>query len=221
VLGLTAGPFFLHAMLTFRRLTPQQVNADPALVFSQILPMYGLFFLFFFLVVFIDAILEDFLLPPMAVEDAPVEHSTGRLFHLLRYRFGSVLAYLLLRFALQLGLSMAGGMIVFVILAILGLGGMGLGLVMYHAFFHAGVAGLTIFIAYCVVAGLIVFSVYFLAVIFLHGIVALFRQSFALYFYGSHYPQLGNYIDPEPPPPAAQPVPSVAPPFPLPEPPAI
>ena len=176
---MTAGPLVLHLVLTLRRLTPQQINADPFLIIGHILPLYGFLFGGILLVAFVDAILQDFLLPPMAIEDAPVEDSVGRFFHLLRARTGVTLIYLLLRFGLQFGLSAAGGIVVFIVLGILVSGGVGFGFVLHHVFAHAGPAGFAIFVLYCVVAGLIVAVIYFLALIFLHGTIAVFRQSFA------------------------------------------
>ena len=222
VLGLTAGPFVLHLVLTMRHLTPQQINADPFLIIGHVLPLYGLLFGGILLVAVVDAILQDFLLPPMAIEDAPVEDSVGRFFHLLRNRTGVTLIYLLLRFGLQFGLSAAGGIVVFIILGVLVSGGVGFGFVLHHAFAHAGPGGFAIFVLYCVVAALIVAFIYFLTLIFLHGTIAVFRQSYAQYFYGSHYPLLGNYLEPDPSaPPSVSPPPLLASLAPAPEPPPI
>ena len=218
LLAVTAGPLLFHFFLTVRDLSPQQVNANPAIILSHILPMYGIMLLFFFLVFLVDAILQDFLLPPMAIENAPVESSARRFLHLLRTEPGSFILYLILRLALQMGLGAAAGMVLFFILGIAGFVGVGIGFVLYHSLFHAGPAGAAIFVLYCVVAGLLVLAVYFLAITCIQGTIAVFRQCYAVCYYGSQYPQLGQFL--EPPVEGLTPAPSPTPPLPSALPPA-
>jgi hypothetical protein len=195
VLALTAGPFVLHFFLTFSRLSPQQINADPGFLISHILPLYGFFFLAVCVVAIVDAVMQDFLLPPMAIENAPVEDSIRRFLHLLRNRPGSLALYLLLRFVLQIAFAMAVGMACMFVLVIFGLVGFGLGFAIYHGTAHSGAAGYAIFIAYCVVAGGIFVALYLFVNLCLNGAIAIFRECYTLYFYGSYYPQLGDYIE--------------------------
>lgn len=214
LLAVTAGPFLVHFFLLFRHLTPQQINADPTILFANILPLYGIAFLVFFLVAIIDIVMQDFILPPMALENAAVEDSARRFLHLLRHRPGSVTLYFILRLVLQMAFTMAGAMAVFIVLGILGVVGVGLGFAIYHAIAHSGLAGHAFFILYCVVAGFLAAAFYFLSLLCLNGAIAVFRQSYALYFYGSHYPLLGDYLDPPlpTPVPAPQPAPPSQPP---------
>lgn len=198
LLAVTAGPLLFHLVLTVRDLTPQQINANPAIILSHILPMYGIMLVFFFLVFLVDAILQDFLLPPMAIENAPVESSARRFLHLLRTSPGSFVLYLILRLALQMGLGVAASLVLFLVLGVVAFGGVGLGFVLYHTLFHAGPAGATVFILYCVVAGLLGLAFYILAVTCIQGTIAVFRQCYAVYYYGSHYQQLGAFLDPPP-----------------------
>lgn len=209
LLAVTAGPLLFHLFLAVRGLTPQQINSDPTLLLSHILPMYGIMLLFFFLVFLVDAILQDFLLPPMALENAAVESSTRRFLHLLRTNPGSFVLYLILRLALQMGLSFAAGIALFLVLGIVGFVGVGLGFVLYHSFFHAGAAGATVFILYCVIGGLAALAIYFFAIVCIQGTISVFRQCYAVCYYGSHYQQLGDFLDP---PLNLAPAPSPAPP---------
>jgi len=206
MVAATAGPLFLHLFAVLRHMTPQQINADPAVIFEHILPMYGVIFLFGLTATVADAITQDFLLPPMALEDAPLEVAFGRFFSLVRDRFWGLLGYLLLRFVMEIGLTWAALMAVFVVLLILGLGGAGIGFILYRALWHLGGFSAAMFVAYCVVAGLILLGLYLLAMICVYGIVALFKQCYAVYFYGSHYRELGNRIEPPEPTPAPEPV---------------
>lgn len=196
VLSLTAGPFLLHFVLTLRHLTPQQLNSDPTFFFVHVLPLYGIFFVFVILAGLVNAIAQDFLLPPMALEDAPLSYCFSRFFQLLRARFWYVALYLLLRIVLALGIAWVGMMAVFLVVAIFGTGGFGLGFFLYHALWHAGPGGPVLFVIYCILAGLFLFALYFLGVLMIYGIVAVIMQSYAIYFYGSYYPPLGDRLEP-------------------------
>ncbi len=223
ILSLTAGPFLLHFIIAVRHLTPQQLNSDPTFFFAHIIPLYGIIFVFVILAGLVNAIAQDFLLPPMAIEDSPLGASFSRFFQLLRARFWYVALYLLLRIVLALGIAWVGMMAVFIVLLIFGAGGFGLGFLLYHAFWHAGPGGPALFILYCVLAGLFLFALYFLGVLLVYGVVAVIMQSYAVCFYGSYYPPLGDRLEP-----ASIPGPSQAPPNPfassdppLPEPPLV
>ncbi len=196
LIAATAGPLFLHLFAILRHMTPQQINANPAVIFEHILPMYGVIILFGLTATIADAITQDFLLPPMALEDAPLETAFARFFSLLRDRFWGVVGYLLLRFVMEIGLTWAALMAAFVVLLILGLGGAGIGFVLYRSLWHLGGLSAAMFVAYCVVAGLILLGLYLVAMTCVYGIVALFKQCYAVYFYGSHYQELGNRIEP-------------------------
>jgi hypothetical protein len=208
ILAVTVGPLLIHLIALIRHLTPQQLNADPSIFFAHILPMYGMLFLFALLAGLVNAVTQDFILPPMALEDAPLEFAFGRFFHLLRTRFWYVALYMLLRFVLELGLSWIGMIAVFVVLAILGVGGAGIGFVLYRAFWHAGPGGGAIFVLYCIVAGLAILAVYLLLITLVYGVVAVVKQCYAAYFYGSYYPLLGDRLEP-PAPVTPDPVPPV------------
>jgi hypothetical protein len=199
ILAVTIGPLLIHLIALIRHLTPQQINADPSIFFAHILPMYGIIFLFALLAGLVNAITQDFVLPPMALEDAPLEFAFGRFFQLLRTRFWYVALYMLLRFVLELGLSWIGMIAVFIVLAILGVGGAGVGFVLYRAFWHAGPGGIAIFVLYCIVAGLAILAVYLLLLMVIYGVVAVVKQCYAAYFYGSYYPLLGDRLEPPPP----------------------
>lgn len=212
ILALTAGPFLLHLVLTLRHLTPRQINSDPTFFFTHIFPMYGIFFAVVIVASLVNAIAQDFLLPPLALEDAPLGSSFSRFFHLLRTRFWYVALYLLLRIVLALGLAWVGMMAVFLVAAVFGAGGFGVGFLLYHAFWHAGPGGPALFILYCVLAGLLLLALYFLGMLLVYGVVAVVMQSYAVWFYGSYYPPLGDRLEP-PPTPSATPSPLPLPPL--------
>jgi len=51
--------------------------------------------------------------------------------------------------------------------------------------------------AYVAAAGLLLLALYLpIASVSIYGIAAVFKQSYAAYFFGSHYPELGNRLEP-------------------------
>jgi hypothetical protein len=198
--AVTLGPFILHLVGTFRKLNPAEMNANPFAVLGVMFPIIGIVLLLALLWSVVDAVMQDFLLPPIAIEDAPLESAFRRFFDLLGNRIGTVLLYLLLRFVVSLGLSYVLVIVVLMVLGVLGLGGAGLGFVLYQALWHAGLGGQAVFFAYCIAALLVLMAVYFLAMISIYGTVAIFKQSYAAYFFGSYYPELGDRLEPPPPP---------------------
>ena len=199
LLAVTAGPLLLHLILAVRHMSPQQINQDPTLVFTTIFPMYGVMFLFMLVALFADAVTQDFILPPMALENAPLGHSFALFFQYLRQRFGSFLGYLLLRFVMELGLVWIGGMVLMIVLLLAGGFGVGLGLVLYRAFWHAGPGGIAVFVLYCLAAAALLIGTYLLLCIVLYGIVAVIKESYAIYYYGGSYPPLGDRLGPSEP----------------------
>ncbi|MGA8109624.1 MAG: hypothetical protein WB974_09325 [Acidobacteriaceae bacterium] len=198
LLAVTAGPLFLHLFLALRHLTPQEIDSDPTLVMSHIFPMYGVIFLFAIVASVAEAVTEDFILPPLAIEDAPLGSAFSRFFAFLRERPGHCALYLLLRFVLEVGLTWVGLMAVFIVLGVALVVGGGAGFLLYHFLWHAGPGGATVFILYCVIAGLLVLALYLLLLCALYGAIALVKQSFAVCFYGSWYQPLGDRLEPPP-----------------------
>ncbi len=220
LLAVTAGPLLLHLILTLRHLNPQQINRDPTFIFTTIFPMYGIMFLFLLVAGIADAVTQDFILPPMALEDASLGASFARFFQFLGQRFASFLGYLLLRFVLELGLLWIGGMAIMIVLLLLGGTGVGLGFILFRAFWHAGPAGMAVFVLYCLAAGALLVAAYLLLCVALYGAVAVVKESYAVDYYGGYYPPLGDRLEGPKPPlptpqaaPAAGPVSSPLPPF--------
>ena len=209
ILAVAAGPLVLHLIVTLRRLGAGQLNNNPALVFSHILPLYGIVLLIALLAGLVSAMTQDFILPPLALEDAPLAASFARFFALVRTRFWRLVLYLLFRIGLALGLRWAGSIVIFFVLLVLGGGGAGVGFVLYHALWHSGPGGIAVFVLYCIVAALVILTTYVLLILALYGLIAIVKQCYAVYFYGSVYPRLGDLLDPLP----AAPAPLVPPPL--------
>jgi hypothetical protein len=153
----------------------------------------------------VDALMQDFLLPPMAVEDAPMEFAFGRFFQLLKTDFGSVVVYVLLRFAVGIGLAWIMMLIVFMALLVAGLVVFGVGTLLYHLLWTS-LVGQVICVALAMMGGLVAIAVYMVAILSVYGISAVFKQSYAVYFFGGRYPALGERVEPPPPPPLIEPL---------------
>jgi len=184
-------------------------DLDPFALLGSMLPFLLSIFLVAALWAVVDSLMQDFLLPPMAVEDAPLEFAFGRFFRLLKTDFGSMAIYVLLRFAVGIGLSWILMLLVFVALVLAGLAIFGVGFVLYHLLW-ASLVGQVVFVALAIMVGVVAIAIYLMAIVSVYGISAVFKQSYAAYFFGGRYPELGNRL--EPPAPMVEETTGVAPP---------
>jgi hypothetical protein len=183
---------FVRAMGPLAKAGP---NLDPFALLGSMLPLLLSIFLIAALWAVVDALMQDFLLPPMAIEDAPLEFAFGRFFRLLKTDFGSLVIYVLLRFAVGIGLTWILLLLVFLALLLLGLAVFGVGVLLYHLLWTS-LAGQVVCVALAIVAGLVALVIYLLAIVSVYGISAVFKQSYAVYFFGGRYPELGDRLDP-------------------------
>jgi hypothetical protein len=165
-----------------RPLAASGPNANPFPLLGAMLPFIGSILVVAFLWAVVDALMQDFLVPPMAVEDAPLESAFGRFFRLLKAEPGAVAIYVLLRFAV--GIALTWALLLF-----------GAGTLLYHALWTS-LVGQVICVSLAIVVGLIVVAVYLLAIISIYGTAAVFKQAYAVYFFGGRYPELGERVEP-------------------------
>jgi len=196
LLAATAGPFLVQMLKTAARAGAQGPGANPFPMLGAMLPFIGICLLLGLVWMLTDAILQDFVLPPIAIEDASIEGSFGRFLGLLREDFGSVVVYLLLRFVVALGISWTLMTVVFLALAVGGMGGLAVGFGLYRAMWHGGVGLQIVFVAIVAAMALVLIAVCLLGMTAVYGTVAVFKQSYAAYFFGSRYPGLGDLLEP-------------------------
>jgi hypothetical protein len=197
---IVLGPAVLNLVRVFKPLVvSSRVASNPAVdpfrIFGAMLPFLAGMLALVVLWAVVDALMQDFLLPPMAIDDAPLESAFGRLFALLKTNFGSVIIYLLLRFAVGIGLTWIPMLVFFLVLVVAGLALFGVGTLVYHALW-ASTAGQVICVALAILVGLIALVIYFLAVVSIYGTAAVFKQSYAAYFFGGRYTALGDRLEP-------------------------
>jgi|GEM_PF-4382964 hypothetical protein len=193
---IALGPLFVRMVKTISGMAVQGPNPNPFPMFAAMLPLMGVMLLLAFLWVIVDTVLQDFVLPPMAIDDAPIEAAFRRFFELLKDGPGTFLGYLLLRFVLSIGLSWALVIILGIALLVLGSGGVLLGLLLYHLMWHGGIALQVGFIVIAAIMALALLLLYFVVMIAIYGTVAVLKESYAVYFFGSRYPELGNRLEP-------------------------
>ncbi len=208
------------------QITPGQRPA-PGLFLGLFL-LEGLFCLTIFFLMFCSSLLDDFILPSIALEGVSLREAFRRFAALLHGEPGALLYYVVFKALLALACGIAMQIGIFVtegILAIpLALVGF-LGWLLLHTLGPAG--------HILMAAGFVVLVLAFVAMVFyvsiaFIGAFLLFLQAYALYFLAGRYPMLGDLLDPPasgyayptppPPAPAAPHIPFLSP---DPEPPAV
>ena len=206
------GPALLNLIHSVGPLAKAGPNLNPFTLLGSMLPFLLAIFLVAALWAVVDAFMQDFLLPPMAIENASLESAFGRFIRLLKADFGSVAIYVLLRFAVGIGLTWILMLLVFMALLLVGLAIFGVGILLYHVLWTS-LVGQVVCVALAIMVGLVAILVYLVAIISVYGISGVLKQSYAAYFFGGRYPELGERLEP-PPAPMVEVSTGVAPPHP-------
>jgi len=103
-----------------------------------------------------------------------------------------------LRFAVGIGLTWILMLLVVMAFLVAGLAIFGAGALLYHLLWTS-LAGQVACVALAIAAGLVALAAYFLAIVSVYGISAVFKQSYAAYFFGGRYSELGDRLAPSPP----------------------
>ena len=193
--AIVVGPALLNFVRGMRPVVLSGPNGNPFQVLGAMFPFFGALLLVMVVWAVIDALMQDFLLPPMALENASLEHAFRRFFALFRAHSGTLILYVLLRFAVGLGLTYILLIALFFVLMVGGLLAFGAGMVLYHMLWIS-LPGQVAFVAISIVAGLVFLAIYLAAIISIYGTAAVFKQSYAVYFFGGRYTELGNRLEP-------------------------
>jgi hypothetical protein len=178
-------------------------NISNASAAGSVFGFFVVFILIEYALIFVsivaDGLTRDFLLPPIAIEDAAIESSSARFMNLVRDDVAGVFVFTLLRFALRFAFGIVLTIVMLIPLFIIGLVLFGIGALLYHPLWAAGLAGHALFVGYVAVAGLFFFVLYLILVFTATGVMSVFTQCYALIFFADRYPQLGNILNPPPP----------------------
>jgi hypothetical protein len=192
LMAAVIGPFIPAFIRVSRTMDPAHPN--PFALLQLMFPLFlGILFLSLLGMV-IDAMIRDFMLPPMAIEDAPIESALRRFFGLLRSDFGSMLLYVFMRIVLSIAITACLAIVCLIPVGLLGLLAFVVGLPLYYSLWQGGAQML--FAIYVAVAGTVVLSLYFLSLITIYGVNGVFKLCYAVIFYGARYPELGSRLEP-------------------------
>lgn len=192
IMAAVIGPFIPAFLRVTRGMDPAHPN--PFALLQLMLPLFLAILLLSVVGLIVDAMMRDFLLPPMAIEDAPIESALGRFFGLLRSEFGSMLLYIFMRLVLAFALSACLAIVCIIPVGVLALLAFLVGLPLYHSLWQGGAQ--LLFAVYVALAGTIVLGLYFLALSTIYGVTGVFKLCYAVIFYGARYPELGNRLEP-------------------------
>jgi len=195
VATIVIGPAVVNFVHVAGPLTAAGAKMNPLALMGAMLPLLFAIFAVAALWAVVDSLMQDFLLPPMAIEDAPLEAVFERFFALAKTNFGPLVVYLLLRFAVGIGLTWALMLVFAAGLVVAGLAIYGVGTLLYHALW-ASSAGQVTCVALAILTGLVVLVVYVLAIVAIYGTAAVFKQAYAAYFFGGRYAALGDRLEP-------------------------
>ncbi len=193
VMAAVLGPFIPAFVRIAKSMDPAHPN--PVAIFSLMLPLLGAIIFLSILWWVVDAVIRDFLLPPMAIEDAPIEAAIERFFTLIHADFGQVTLYLFMRLIVTFALSACLWIAALIPLGVLALACVGVGVPLYHSFWQGGGMGAFIFVLYAVGTGSILLILYFLSITAIFGTVGAFKQCYAFTFFGPRYPLLGALLE--------------------------
>ncbi len=196
--AIVVGPAIVNFVHAAGPMTTAGANVNPFALIGAMFPLLVAIFAMAALWAVVDSLMQDFLLPPMAIEDAPLEVVFGRFFSLAKTNFGPLVIYLLLRFAVGIGLTWILLLIFLAGLMIAGLGIYGIGTLLYHALW-TGTVGQVVCVSLAILVGVVVVAIYALGIISIYGTAAVFKQSYAVYFFGGRYAALGDRLEPPPP----------------------
>lgn len=195
ILALCLSPFLPAVIHLIQSIKAGQPKPSPIALLTLFFPMLGVILIFALLAFVVDAIMRDFILPPMAIEDASIESSIGRFTRLVSDEPAGIFVYMLLRMVLAIGVHLALSIIAFIPLGIIGLIGAGIGFLLHHLLWAGTLGAKAAFIAYVVVAGGAFLILLLCSLVAVGGVAGTFRRCYAVIFFADRYPALGNLLN--------------------------
>lgn len=165
---------------------------------------FAFLFLAMFLAVFIVAVvflfLRDFVLPFILFGDARLGDAMRNAVWIARREPGSILFYFFMRFVLMIAAGLAADLCVALAALVFAIPTGAVGAVLWFTLHQS-----TPTVRFAMFVGFALLGVVFVAglacaILCVSAAILIFYQSYALYFLGGRYPQLGNLLEPPPPP---------------------
>jgi hypothetical protein len=193
--AIAVGPilYFVHAM--------PAGNAQPTGAFFGAFALFfvALFFVIFVLMVAIWA-LRDFVLPFILFEDASFGDSLSRASGIFRNEPGPVLFYLFMKFVLSIVAGIVGELCILLGVLVAAIPTGIVAAILWFALHNSGPFGTIVMYISFGLLGAFFLTVFFALAFCIGGAVLIFYQAYALYFIGGRIPEIGNLLQPEPPP---------------------
>ena len=167
----------------------------------------------------VRAMLHTVVIPHMALADESISEALESALDFIRSYPGPFIGFVLLRFFISIGMFIAL-LIVAVMAFVIALLPLGVAaFAAYHFLWHSGPGAMALCVCVFVVLGIVAVALYFCLIFSTLGVVNVFREAYALFFYGRYYPALGNMLEPPAAPfrtgfvaPAVEPPPDIPPP---------
>jgi len=199
VFAVPAAGYFYHFFSVISSIKPGQ-EPPPELIFGlfagYMLAYFGLGMFFF-----ASTLLNDFIVPSLALEDTSLGEAFRRFGRFIRNEPGQFALYVLMKFVLgfagYMGAIIAFEIVFLVAIAIIALIAFGIGFLLHMA--GVSTVVLTVLGVILAVACYLFFLVYCLILVI--GAVLTFLESYKLYFLSGRYPMLGELLDRSTPPP--------------------
>lgn len=167
---------------------------------ASIVLIYGLLGLCFLVL----SLVNDFIVPPMLLDNATVHQAWQGVPELVRREPGQVALYALLKgvlgFVGQMAFNIAFEVALYILMLVLG----AIGAAIVVALHALGVPTAALSVISITVAGIVGFALFIYVMPFSAGIVMTFLESYKLYFLGGRYPHLGDLLDRSTPPPVVR-----------------
>ena len=174
--------------------------------------LIGLFLVFLLVVVLVQFLAKDFLVPVMALEDVDFADGWSHLTALIRPEPGRFAIYLLLKIVLALAAAILFGILTIIPILFLVLPAV----LAVFAGYKAGLGWTPATVSVAIIGGSVLFLVLLYLVALINVPATIFFPSFALHFLAARYPKLDALLHPPAPAPELPPVPESLPPFEMP-----
>jgi hypothetical protein len=194
-------PIFIPLSVAFVHAIPrdggtQTINTGPFL--ATLFGFLGIILLLILVFTIGYALLVDFGLPSMALEDVPIGEAVRRIFVFIRQEPGQIALFLFMRAIVAVAWAIGGYMALGIALLILLIPFGGVAFALWAGLHQSGAGGYAVMILGWIVLGLVVFVAFFVASIMVFGYLYTFLQAWTVYFLGGRYPLLGNFLEPGP-----------------------
>ena len=201
VLSLTVSAIFAAPIFyAFRSLIthmPVQPGKPPSPeVLANLFVFYALMFAPIAILMLCSSLLSDFVLPPIALEDATLDKAASRFLQLFRAEPIQICAYIAFKILFAIAGVVAAQVAIVVAETVVAIPFGLLALLGWFLFRSLGLSGHILLVAGSILLALIFCAAMIYVVTLVLGCAHMFYQAYAVYFLGGRYPLLGDLLEP-------------------------